>query len=145
MNIEIVEKPLCIKLYGVSGPVADQNYGRTGQQLMGVLWKEIGARKLNHKGINLWVYEALDMLFTGVELEEAPARESVLEPKEIQLSKYVYWKHVGPYAMLKKVHADLRDELKTRGLEPRFPFLEVYGHWTEDESKLETELFISLD
>ncbi len=34
----------------------------------------------------------------------------------------------------------MRDKLKRKGLEPILPYIEIYGHWTNDESKLETEL-----
>ena len=38
----------------------------------------------------------------------------------------------------------MRDELKNKGLDATLPYIEIYGHWTIDESKLETELLISL-
>ena len=69
MSIEIVVEPLTLVLYGVSGHVEGKHYGVTGQRLMDVLWKEIGAKGLKHKGINHWVYEDGEMLFTGVKLE----------------------------------------------------------------------------
>ena len=31
-------------------------------------------------------------------------------------------------------------ELKSRGIHTRLPYIEIYGHWVNDESKLETEL-----
>jgi hypothetical protein len=39
----------------------------------------------------------------------------------------------------------MRDELKRNGFSPGFPYIEIYGHWTEDETKLETELLMSLN
>jgi hypothetical protein len=38
----------------------------------------------------------------------------------------------------------MRDKIKGMGFETGFPYVEIYGHWTKDESKLETELLMSL-
>lgn len=145
MNIEVRNKPLSFTLYGLSGKVDHQNYGKTGQQLMDVLWKEIGAQKLKHKGKNHWVYEEGDILFTGVELDETPNYETNLVRKEMVLRKHVYCKHIGPYHLLSRVHTDIRAELKNRNLQPCYPSIEIYGHWTEDESKLETDILIAIN
>ncbi len=145
MNIEIISEPLTLTLYGVSGKVENQNYGGTGQQLMDIFGKEIGVKKLKHKGKNHWVYEEGDMLFTGVELEETSDSDSGLTLKKICLTKYVYWKHIGPYRELGKVHANLNEELKSKGLQRCFPSIEIYGHWTENESKLETDIIIAIN
>jgi hypothetical protein len=34
--------------------------------------------------------------------------------------------------------------LNAQGLTTTSPMIEVYGHWTQDESKLETETFVAL-
>jgi hypothetical protein len=34
--------------------------------------------------------------------------------------------------------------LESRGHKTTSPMIEVYGHWTSDETKLETETFIAL-
>jgi hypothetical protein len=38
----------------------------------------------------------------------------------------------------------MANELKENGFETDLPYIEVYGHWTNDETKLETELFMCL-
>jgi hypothetical protein len=38
----------------------------------------------------------------------------------------------------------MRDELKNKGFEIRLPYIEIYGHWINDETKLETELLMNL-
>ena len=35
-------------------------------------------------------------------------------------------------------------ELKSKGLETELPYIEIYGHWTSDETKFETELLMTL-
>jgi len=38
----------------------------------------------------------------------------------------------------------MRNELTGRGLVITGPYIEIYGHWTSDEAKLETELIMAL-
>jgi hypothetical protein len=58
--------------------------------------------------------------------------------------KYAYYKHVGPYNLIKQVGQHMRDELKDKGFGTIFPYIEIYGHWTNDDTKLETELLMNL-
>jgi hypothetical protein len=37
-----------------------------------------------------------------------------------------------------------KDYAGNRGFETTLPYIEIYGHWTNDETKLETELLMSL-
>ena len=62
----------------------------------------------------------------------------------VNLTKYAYWKHIGPYTELKDAYDGMNSELEKRILNSYYPFLEIYGHWTEDENKLETEIIFSL-
>jgi len=67
-----------------------------------------------------------------------------LEQKKITLLKYAYFKHIGPYHLIKQTGNEMNDELKKRNYETTLPYIEIYGHWTKDEAKLETELLMSL-
>jgi effector-binding domain-containing protein len=71
--------------------------------------------------------------------------ETSLEKKQVTLQKYAYWKHIGPYSELKNVYSQIEAKLKELGLTPSCPNMEIYGHWNEDETKLETEIFISVE
>ncbi|MEZ5041948.1 MAG: hypothetical protein R2828_18775 [Saprospiraceae bacterium] len=53
-------------------------------------------------------------------------------------------RHIGPYNLIKQSGQNMRAELKKRRFEIGRPYLEIYGHWTDDETKLETELIIPL-
>lgn len=111
---------------------------------MDAMWKEVKSRGIKNKGINYWVYEKGEMLFAGVELEEDLPADSRMEAKSVILPKYARWKHVGPYSTLKQSYDAMHAELARRNLDFYFPFLEIYGHWTPDESKLETDILFSL-
>ncbi len=144
MRIEIMTESLKITLFGVSSQVKSQTYSETGFQLMDVLWQEINKENLKHKGLNHWIYEDEDTLFIGVELQEYPRSETKLVRKEINIPRYAYWKHIGPYHQLGTVHADMHQTLEDKGLKTGYPVIEIYGHWQEDEMKLETDVMITL-
>ncbi|QKJ29878.1 hypothetical protein HQ865_08955 [Mucilaginibacter mali] len=61
------------------------------------------------------------------------------------LKKYAYYKHIGPYSLLGQSSDNMRAEIQKLGLHSRLPYIEIYGHWTEDETKLETELIMAID
>lgn len=143
MNITFKEH-FQIELYGKSGIAQDQNWPETGMDLMGRMWKEVQALHLPNNGINVWVYEEGARMFAGVALSAPPPAASTLEFKQIRLPEYVYFKHIGPYDKIKESFASVQEELKKTGKRTGLPYLEIYGHWTEDTSRLETEMLWSV-
>lgn len=144
MNVEIIDKPFSINVYGFSGIAVGKNYAGTAFKLMDKMWKAVKGNNLRNKGLNIWIYEPGEMVFAGVELDESPAQEIGLEEKSITLTKYAYYKHVGSYHLIKQSGQAMNDDLKRRGYETGLPYIEIYGHWTNDETKLETELLVNL-
>jgi hypothetical protein len=144
MNIEIINKNFSLAIYGFSGTALHKDYTGTAFKLMDKMWQIVKAKELKHKGINIWVYEANEKVFAGVELYDSPGQDTALEHKVVNLTKYAYYKHIGPYNLIKQAGQNMRDELRNKGFETGFPYIDIYGHWTNDENKLETELLISL-
>lgn len=144
MNIEIINKPFTLNLYGLSGAATNKDYVNTAFKLSDKMWQTVKGNSLKNKGLNVWVYEPHEMVFAGVELEEIPSPGLGLEQKSIFLSKYAYYKHTGPYKLIKETGMMMTGELKRKGLETDLPYIEIYGHWTNDETKLETELLMCL-
>ena len=144
MDVEISSNNFKLALYGISGTVVNNNWGDTGFRLMNKMWEKVRENNLKNKGINVWVYEASGRMFTGVELDNLPGNEIGLELKQINLTKYAYYKHIGPYSLLAQAYSKMRNYLVEKGLETCFPSLEIYGHWDEDESKLETEIIMCI-
>jgi len=145
MNLKIIAEPLSLNIYGFSGTVVGKDYAGTAFKLMDKMWKTVKSNDLKNKGLNIWVYEPNEMVFAGVELESIPEKSIELEQKSIALKKYAYYKHVGPYHMIKQAGLSMKDELKKRNLEITSPYIEIYGHWTNDETKLETELLMAVE
>src|SRR5260221_5667661 len=139
MNVEIINKRLRLDLYGFSGTAIGKDYAGTAFGLMEKMWQTVKSNNLKHKGLNIWVYEPNEKVFAGVELEDSLKEHVGLEFKNIILDNYAYYKHVGSYQHLRTAGQDMRDESERRGLEIISPYIEIYGHWTNDETKLETE------
>lgn len=144
MKLEIFNQDFSLVLHGLSGEAAHNNYSETGFGLMNAMWEKVKSKGLKHKGINTWVYEPGHKMFTGVELEDNLA-DTGLELKKITLSRYAYYKYTGPYNRLPELGRKIKWELDCRGLQISFPYIEIYGHWTEDESKLETEIIVAVE
>jgi effector-binding domain-containing protein len=144
MNLEIINKNLQLDIYGFSGIAMNKDYAGTAFKLMDKMWQVVKSNNLNNKGLNIWVYEPNEKVFAGVELNDAPNHNTGLEQKSITLIKYAYYKHIGPYNLIKQVGQNMKDQLHNQGFETILPYIEIYGHWTNDETKLETELLMCL-
>src|SRR3978361_515829 len=99
MNVEIITSPFNIDIFGLSGLALNKDYAGTAFKLSGKTWEIIKLNGLKNKGINVWLYEDDDRVFTGVELEGKSSDTAGLEHKSIALSKYAYYKHIGPYKL----------------------------------------------
>jgi hypothetical protein len=145
MKAEIIQQPFAVKLVGFSERVTNGRYGEIGLRLMDSMWKEIGDRELPSKGMNHWVYLPDGVMFTGVELKQDTSDIGLLKRLSIQMTRYVRHVHVGPYSNLPATWTALKERIVKLGETISSPGLEIYGHWCQDESKLETTILISLE
>jgi effector-binding domain-containing protein len=134
-----MNEPRTYTLFGFSG-VHDQNkaYGETITALLDRVWTEVRSRGLAHGGINHVVYDGSN-IFAGIELI-APVGEVGLEKKELAFDRYASCKHIGPYRELGTTYRNMKLAVEAQGEQCEAPFMEIYGHWNEDESKLKTEI-----
>ncbi|MGQ7887605.1 GyrI-like domain-containing protein [Paenibacillus sp. WC2504] len=134
-----------VTLFGFSKTHDQQKrYSDTIFELLDKIWKEVREKGLSYKGTNHVVYENGHHIFAGIELVLPPNEDSLLEKKDVILEKYAYCKHIGPYSELDKTYESIRAKVKASGDIHELPLMEVYGHWNEDETKLETEIFYNL-
>jgi len=144
MNLEIINKPLTLNIYGFSGIAVNKDYAGTAFRLMDKMWQTVKSNNLKNKGLNIWVYQEDEKIFSGVELTGIPEHNTGLEYESIILTKYAYYKHIGPYSQIIHAGQHMKDKLKNKGFDIILPYIEIYGHWTNDETKLETELLMCL-
>ena len=121
MNIEIINKPFRLDIHGFSEVVNNEDYTGTAFKLMDKMWQIVKVNELKNKGLNIWVYEQNSRVFAGVELEVPPHKDSGLEERNINLTKYAYYKHIGSYVLLKQVGISMINKLKDQGLQTKFP------------------------
>ena len=144
MNFEIIDEPLRLDIYGFSGIALNKDYAGTAFRLMDKMWHVVKSNNLRNNGLNIWVYEQDYKVFAGVELNDTPNQNTGLERKCITLFKHARYIHIGPYNLIKQAGQNMTAELKSKGYETILPYVEIYGHWTSDEVKLETRLLMSL-
>lgn len=75
----------------------------------------------------------------------ADADTSGLVVRRLHLGGHAVFRHVGPYRLLGEAHRQMREEMAKQGLKPAPPHVEIYGHWGDDESKLETEIVYGME
>lgn len=123
---------------------------RFGEEIMSLLnrvWPVVKSNAIPHDGINRVIYDEGCTVFAGVILgpgAEAIPASATLERKTVRLTRYAVWKHIGPYHLIGATAAAMTKALEAAGHRTGWPMVEVYGHWTNDESKLETETFVAL-
>lgn len=144
MDIQIITKPLLLDIYGFGDITTNKDYVGTVFRLSGKMWEVVKANDVKNKGKNIWIYDTSDKVFAGVELDNPIDNNFGLEKKTIDMDKYAYFKHIGAYNLIKQTGQRMTDELTKQGYETILPYLEIYGHWNKDESKLETELIMCL-
>ncbi len=123
-----------------------KRFGEEIMSLLGRVWPVIKAGGIPSDGINRVVYDKDGdgcVVFAGVVLGEGAAVEG-FERKTVRLTRYAYWKHVGPYHLIPVTGAAMTKALEARGVRLGSPMVEVYGHWSQDETKLETETFVAV-
>lgn len=125
-----------------------KSFGEEIMALLGRVWPVIKGNGIPNDGINRVVYDkdadGACVVFAGVVVGDGAAAGG-LERKTVRLTRYAYWKHVGPYHLIRKTGEAMTKALEARGVKTGWPMVEVYGHWTQDESKLETETFVAVE
>lgn len=144
MEIQISNLSLHLDIVGFGEIATNKNYAGTAFKLSGKMWEVIKANNIKNKGKNIWVYKTGDKIFAGVELDSPNDHNFGLEKMTIVIEKYAYFKHIGAYNLIKQVGQNMTDELIKQGYEIMLPYIEFYGHWNKDESKLETELIMCI-
>jgi len=144
MNLTIREDYF-VDIFGFAGVAENRDWAGTGLPLMNRMWQEVTDYALQHKGRNIWLYEPDYVIFTGLELASPPPPGSPLEHRKVHLPKYVYHKHIGHYSKIPTTFAAAKAEMEQQGIKTRLPYLEIYGHWTNDETRLETEMLWCID
>lgn len=102
-------------------------------------------------GQNVFVYRVslerpgeLDVAF-GVGVTAPFATVAAVEPTPLPVGEVATTTHWGSYAKLGAAHHAVTEWCRSNGRKQAGASWEVYGHWTEDESRLRTDVFYLLE
>jgi effector-binding domain-containing protein len=117
-------------------------------QACGVVWNAIREQKAPGAGRLVAVYLGANAdgdldLEVGVEMPVPLAHGDVIA-SATPAGRVAHAAHIGPYHRLGEAHNAICDHCTTHNLPLAGPSWEVYGHWTDDESKLRTDVFYLL-
>ena len=111
MHIDIYSQPLQFDLYGLAAVASYMDYAWAAFKCSDRMWEIVRSEKLQHKGINIGVYEEGHQVFAGVELTADPGNTR-LARRNIVLKKYARYRHVGPYNGIGPAGNLMRAQLK---------------------------------
>jgi hypothetical protein len=101
-------------------------------------------------GQNVFVYHAvpdrpteLDVAF-GVGVTARFATVDAVQPTQLPAGEVATTTHWGSYAKLAAAHAAVVEWCRAHGRQQTGTSWEVYGHWTDDETRLRTDVFYLL-
>jgi hypothetical protein len=117
MNVEIINAPFSLTIHGFFGVAVKKDYAGTAFKLMDKMWQIVKSNGLKNKGMNIWVYEPGEKVFAGVELDDT-YQHTGLEQKNIHLEKYAYYKHIGPYNLIRQAGQNMQPNCKNSVLRP---------------------------
>lgn len=80
----------------------------------------------------------------GVIVGRTFAKTGEVEPSTLPAGAAARIVHVGPYFEMRRSYLQLEEHLANAGLKRTNLSWEIYGDWTDDPAKLETEIFIQL-
>lgn len=146
MKIEIIDSPWVLTLTGaekIHDP--DKNVGDELIELLNKVWEAVKSRGLPNTGINYAVYGSQGEIFAGVVITAGAEPPQGLITHQVVLERRVVARYIGPYGGIPQAYQEMEEEIQRRGLVRRSPSIEIYGHWTEDPSKLETDLVWALE
>lgn len=101
-------------------------------------------------GTNIWIYRSDGsedgfQVEAGAEVFAAFESSGSVSCSQTPSGSVARAMHVGPYSGIPDAHQVVREWCALNGHALAGPNWEVYGHWNEDESKLETEVFHLLE
>lgn len=119
------------------------------------VWAFLGEHpEISHPGTNIWLYRSPGSdepnsgkglhMEAGAEVHSEFKSDGPVVCRQTPGGQVATVKHIGPYSGMGESHTAIRDWCQANHKTLSGTSWEVYGHWNEDESKLETEIFYLL-
>jgi effector-binding domain-containing protein len=107
----------------------------------GEVWNFIRLNSIAHTGINACIYfDSLINMECGVLITQPFESSSEVFCKSTPGGLAASTAHFGPYHRLGSAHQAIMDWCRANGRALAGPSWEIYGHWTDDEATLRTDV-----
>ena len=116
--------------------------------LLDEVWEHLKGIGLDRQSHNVVIYYDAEVhLEAGIEVpgDSGFEGEGRIERSSTPAGLAARTVHIGPYEQLSEAHEALRSWCADKGYHTVGPVWEVYGEWTDDTSKLRTEVFYLID
>jgi len=152
MSYEVITKTVSAQpLAAVRRRVLSGDVGRTWKPALDIVWEFLRRREgLRVDGHNCFLYHhaangeaAMDIDF-GVQVIRPFKDEGEIICTETPAGEVAMTTHIGSYAKLAAAHNAIRSWRAATGRSLGACSWEIYGDWTEDEAKLETQVIYLL-
>lgn len=111
----------------------------------GEVWKFIRANQIPNPGRNVAVYlDDVINIECGAEVGAKFSGDGRVICSQTPAGPAVMTVHRGPYHLMAQAHGAVRQWCADQHLSIAGPNWEVYGHWTDDPSQLETNIYYLL-
>jgi effector-binding domain-containing protein len=111
-------------------------------QACGEVWAFMRSSGLPHPGRNLALYlDGVMNIECGVEVPQPFTGNGRVVCSSTPAGTVATAAHIGPYSRLGEAHDAVRKWCSDNGHTPAGPSWEVYGHWTDDPTKLRTDVY----
>jgi effector-binding domain-containing protein len=112
----------------------------------GVVWNFIRASGFKRAGRNVAIYlDGVINLEAGVEVEPPFEGTGDVMLSATPAGIVAHAIHIGSYADLGRAHEAIRAWGRTTGRSFAGPSWEIYGHWTDDLTRLRTDVYLLLE
>jgi effector-binding domain-containing protein len=117
-------------------------YPTVWRSLLDQVWANVRWEGTGPKGRNVMLYhDDVPHVEVGVELDQPASFGAPLVRSELPAGDVVTTVHRGPFGEVGVAHDAIHRWCAEHGVRLAGPRWEVYGHWYEDESRLETEVY----
>ncbi len=141
------------KLIGLRSRANPQTVSKSMLAALTRVWEVIRRDNLKTLGLNVAIYDgaeegassSTDFAFVaGVLVDGEVAQAEGLEVLVTPSGSCAHVELIGDYALIPEVHRQIRDWCRANGRRLAGVNLEIYGHWTGDQSQARTDVYYLL-
>lgn len=112
----------------------------------GEVWEFVKAQKIPGANRLLALYPDTKIveIEVGAEVAQSFTGNGRIIPSHLPAGRVATTAHLGPYSALAGAHRAIQQWCAANGHRLAGPSWEIYGHWTEDETQLRTDVFYLL-